>query len=74
MHVQTLRFIERGAAGVTMGAYAAVLHVLGLADDLALLAHDDPLGRRLQDAALTGDLRPARRRPPGSPPLRSKGR
>ncbi len=59
MSVVTLRQVERGAAGVTMGAYVAVMQVLGLERDIELLAKDDPLGRRLQDAALLA--RPAKR-------------
>ena len=49
----TLYKIEQGNPSVAMGSYLQVLFVLGLQNDLSLVAADDQLGRKLQDAGLT---------------------
>ena len=48
----TLWMIEKGSPRVSMGAYAQVLFVLSLENDLLKLAADDVLGRKLQDIGL----------------------
>ncbi|MEX1190545.1 MAG: helix-turn-helix transcriptional regulator [Brumimicrobium sp.] len=49
----TLNFIEKGYEGVSIGYYLNVLKVLGLEKDFLLIAQDDVLGRKLQDANLS---------------------
>src|SRR5688500_15710729 len=58
MAPMTLRSVERGGPGVTLGAYLAVMQVLGIEKDLDLLARADPMGRTLQDARLTARKKP----------------
>ena len=48
----TLVKIERGDEGVSIGMYYRVLITLGLGDDITLLAKDDVLGRKIQDAKI----------------------
>lgn len=59
----TLRAIERGDPGVTIGAYANALSSLGLIADLAEVGKDDALGRKLQDLELETKQRAPKRRP-----------
>ena len=57
----TLYKIESGDSSTAFGHYVQVLRVLGLLEDLSLLAKEDVLGRKLQD-----DSMPQRKRAPRS--------
>ncbi len=57
----TLSSIEKGAPTVSIGSYLLVLQVLGLEKDFLLLAKDDILGRKLQDANITTNERAPKR-------------
>ena len=56
---KTLRRAERGDAGVSMGTYATLLFVLGMADRLAALVDpgSDPVGLRLAHDQLPKRIR-----------------
>lgn len=60
MAPMTLRSLERGGSGVTIGAYLAVMQVLGIEQDLDLLGRSDPVGRELQDARLPARAKTSR--------------
>ena len=63
----TLYKAENGCPSVAMGTYVQVLRVLGMVDDLGLIAKEDVVGRRLQDEAL-----PYRKRVPKRTQLTDK--
>lgn len=60
MSVMTLRAIERGSPGATIGAYIAVMQVLQIEQDIAEVAKTDVMGHRLQDATLVKSMKPRR--------------
>lgn len=57
----TLLSIEKGAPTVSIGSYIMVLQVLGLEKDFSLLAKDDKMGRKLQDAEILTTRRAPKR-------------
>jgi len=58
---KTLHRVEKGDPAVALGIYARVLQALRLENDLATIALDDLLGRKLQDASLGPNRRAPRR-------------
>jgi len=59
---KTLYRVERGDPAVAFGIYARVLQALRLDNDLASIAADDVLGRKLQDLNLEPKSRAPKRR------------
>jgi transcriptional regulator with XRE-family HTH domain len=60
----TLNKAENGDPSVALGVYVQVLRVLGLIEDLSLIAKEDALGRRLQDESLPQRNRAPRKKMP----------
>ncbi|MFV2063786.1 MAG: helix-turn-helix domain-containing protein [Chloroflexota bacterium] len=56
----TLRHLEDGDPTVSFGVLVRALGVLGLEGDIAAIAADDELGRRLVDGELKTPRRPGR--------------
>ncbi len=64
----TLRLLEQGSEGSSIGALLQVLLVLGISEDLAAVAMDDAMGRKLMDAGLLAPkVRTPRRIKPAKP-------
>jgi len=55
----TLYLIEKGSGSSSITTLFLVMNVLGLEEDFSLLAKDDNLGRKLEDAKLTSSRKRA---------------
>ena len=64
---KTLYRVEHGDPAVALGIYARVLQALRLENDLASIAADDTLGRKLQDLKLEPGSRAPKRK--SNPPI-----
>ena len=60
MSRNTLYLLEKGSPSTSLSTLFRVLIVLGLEEDFLLIAKDDELGRKLEDARLS---RPRKRAP-----------
>jgi len=58
----TLNKAESGDPSVAFGIYVQILRVLGLVEDLSLIAKEDVPGRRLQDESLLQRKRAPRKK------------
>ena len=65
---KTLYRVERGDPAVALGIYARVLQALRLENDIAMVAADDVLGRKLQDLNLEPKSRAPKRKVSTAPP------
>jgi len=59
----TLYLIEKGGGSSSISTLFLVMNVFGLEEDFLLLASDDVLGRKLEDAKLTSSRKRAPKQP-----------
>jgi transcriptional regulator with XRE-family HTH domain len=59
--LRTFSKVEQGDPAVALGVYVRIMQALRLEGDFTLLAKDDELGRKLQDAGIVAKLRAPKR-------------